>query len=60
MISEKALKTIKHHEGVRQKPYRCPARLWTVGVGHVIDQSHIKVPLNRDYLCLSLKAGIGH
>ena len=27
---------IKHHEGVRQKPYRCPAKLWTVGVGHVL------------------------
>lgn len=47
MISQKALKTIKHHEGVRVKPYRCPARLWTVGVGHVIDQSHIKVPFEQ-------------
>ena len=37
---------IKHHEGVRFRPYRCPALLWTVGVGHVIDPSHIKVPLN--------------
>jgi len=27
---------IKHHEGVRFKPYRCPAKLWTVGVGHVL------------------------
>lgn len=34
---------IKHHEGVRTKPYRCPALLWTVGVGHVIDPSHIAV-----------------
>ena len=37
---------IAHHEGVRLRPYRCPALLWTVGVGHVIDPSHIKVPLN--------------
>lgn len=36
---------IKHDEGVRLKPYRCPALIWTVGVGHVIDQSHIRVPL---------------
>ncbi len=34
---------IKHHEGVRLRPYRCPALLWTVGVGHVIDPSHIGV-----------------
>ena len=35
-VSERALACIRHHEGVRYKPYRCPARLWTVGVGHVL------------------------
>ena len=35
-VSPKAIKMIKHHEGVRQKPYRCPAKLWTIGVGHVL------------------------
>ena len=39
-ISNKCLKMIKHHEGVRTKPYQCPALLWTVGVGHVIDPMH--------------------
>jgi len=38
---------IKHHEGVRTKPYRCPALLWTVGVGHVIDPNHIGVKLDE-------------
>jgi lysozyme len=38
---------IKHHEGVRLKPYRCPALLWTVGVGHVIDPSHIGVKIDE-------------
>ena len=47
MISDKAVEMIKHHEGVRQVPYRCPALLWTVGVGHVIDPNHIKVPLEQ-------------
>lgn len=42
-VSDKAIEMIKHHEGVRLKPYRCPARLWTVGVGHVIDPAHGKV-----------------
>ena len=42
---------IKHHEGVKLKPYRCPARLWTIGVGHVIEANHAKVPLEqRSYL----------
>lgn len=51
MISPKALECIKHHEGVRLKPYRCPARLWTIGVGHVIDPSHARVPFEeRSYL----------
>jgi lysozyme len=34
--SEQCLKLLAHHEGVRRKPYRCPAGLWTVGVGHLI------------------------
>jgi lysozyme len=35
-VSEHAIKLIKHHEGVRNRPYRCPANLYTVGVGHLI------------------------
>ena len=35
-VSAKAIQMIKHHEGVRQRPYKCPAKLWTVGVGHVL------------------------
>jgi lysozyme len=34
--SKECLKMLAHHEGVRQKPYKCPAGLWTVGVGHLI------------------------
>jgi len=50
-VSDNALKAIMHHEGVRLKPYRCPARLWTIGVGHVIEASHAKVPFEeRSYL----------
>jgi lysozyme len=42
-VSPAAIHMIKHHEGVRTRPYRCPALLWTVGVGHVIDPSHAAV-----------------
>ena len=44
---------IKHHEGVRTKPYQCPALLWTVGVGHVIDPNHARVKLeDRKFLTI--------
>jgi len=56
MISKKALEMIKHHEGVRNKPYRCPARLWTLGVGHVIDANHARVPF-EDRLSLPCPEG---
>ena len=44
-LEHRVIEMIKHHEGVRTKPYQCPALIWTVGIGHVIDQSHIKIPL---------------
>ena len=45
MISPKALTMIAHHEGTRYKPYRCPAQLWTIGVGHVLypEQGRLKL-----------------
>jgi lysozyme len=44
-VSAKALKVIKHHEGLRFNPYRCPAKLWTIGVGHVLypEQGKLKI-----------------
>jgi lysozyme len=55
-ISDKCLKLLKHHEGVRTKPYQCPALLWTVGVGHVIDPNHARVPI-ADRKALPIPAG---
>jgi lysozyme len=34
---------IKHHEGLRMRPYQCPALIWSIGVGHVIDPTHAAV-----------------
>ena len=44
-VSPEAIKVICHHEGVRYRPYRCPARLYTVGVGHVMypEQGKLKI-----------------
>ena len=48
--SVKAKEMIKHHEGVRLKPYLCPAKLWTVGVGHVLypEQAKMKIEDRKD------------
>jgi lysozyme len=46
-VSKEAIEGIKKDEGVRTKPYRCPALLWTVGVGHVIDPNHIRVKFDE-------------
>lgn len=49
-VSDKAIKLIKHHEGVRSKPYKCPAGLWTVGVGHLIgDGKSLPESWNRTF-----------
>lgn len=46
-VSAKALKAIKHHEGLRQRPYRCSALMWTIGVGHVLYAAQGKLPLDQ-------------
>ena len=46
-VSPKAVEMIKHHEGVRFKPYQCPAKLWTIGVGHVLYPNQGKMPIDQ-------------
>lgn len=46
-VSAKATEMIKHHEGVRYKPYQCPAKLWTIGVGHVLYPDQGKIPIDQ-------------
>lgn len=43
--SEVGLNLIKHYEGYKTKPYRCPAGLWTIGYGHVINDGRV-LPAN--------------
>jgi lysozyme len=52
-VSDKATTMICHHEGVRYRPYKCPAKLWTVGVGHVLypEQAKLKIE-DRDAFLL--------
>jgi lysozyme len=39
-ISPQGLKLIAYFEGIRLKPYRCPAQLWTCCIGHLIGDGH--------------------
>jgi lysozyme len=44
--SDKGRAVIRAFEGCRLRPYLCPAKLWTVGYGHVLypEQEHLKLP----------------
>jgi lysozyme len=35
------------YEGFRNKPYLCPAHIWTIGYGHVLYQEQIRLPMVR-------------
>ena len=34
-------------EGCRNRPYLCPAHVWTIGYGHVLYQHQIRLPVAR-------------
>lgn len=40
-ISSKLIETLKRHEGLRLKPYRCPAGKLTIGVGRNLEDMGI-------------------
>ena len=42
-VSPELIEMLRHHEGVRYRPYQCSALIWTVGVGHVIDPAHLGI-----------------
>ena len=50
-VSDSAVEVIKHHEGKRNKPYSCPALLWTIGYGHVLypEQAKLKLEERKAY-----------
>jgi lysozyme len=55
-LSDTVIACIKHHEGIRYKPYKCPAKLWTIGVGHVLYPEQGKLPIDqRDKFALKIE-----
>ena len=56
-LSAEGLNLIKQFEGVRNRPYRCPANLWTVGVGHLIgDGKSLPKSYNRTFTAEEINA----
>lgn len=46
-LSEAGANLMHQYEGCRNKPYLCPAHIWTIGYGHVLYQEQIRLPMVR-------------
>lgn len=46
-LGEAGAKLMHQYEGYRNKPYLCPAHIWTIGYGHVLYQDQIRLPVVR-------------
>jgi lysozyme len=44
-LSERGAALMHKYEGCRNKPYLCPAHIWTIGYGHVLYQDQIRLPV---------------
>ncbi len=46
-LSKAGADLMHKYEGYRNKPYLCPAHIWTIGYGHVLYQEQIKLLVVR-------------
>ena len=46
-LSKAGADLMHRYEGCRNKPYLCPAHIWTIGYGHVLYQEQIMLPVIR-------------
>lgn len=46
-LSDKGAALMHRFEGCKDRPYLCPAHMWTVGYGHVLYQEQIRLPMAR-------------
>lgn len=42
--SEAGIRLMHHFEGYRNRPYKCSAKIWTVGWGHAMYADQLKLP----------------
>ena len=47
-LSKAGADLMHRFEGSRNKPYLCPAHIWTIGYGHVLYQDQIRLPMVRN------------
>lgn len=46
-LSKAGADLMHRFEGYRNRPYLCPAHIWTIGFGHVLYQEQIRLPMVR-------------
>jgi len=46
-LSKVGADLMHRYEGYRNRPYLCPAHIWTIGYGHVLYQNQIRLPMVR-------------
>ena len=46
-LSDAGAQLMHRFEGFKDKPYLCPAHLWTIGYGHVLYPEQIRLPVKR-------------
>ena len=44
-LSHAGAELMHMYEGCRNRPYLCPAHIWTIGYGHVLYQQQIRLPM---------------
>jgi len=47
-LSQAGADLMHRYEGCKNRPYLCPAHIWTVGYGHVLYQDQIRLPVVTD------------
>ena len=46
-LSKVGVDLMHKYEGYKNRPYLCPAHIWTIGYGHVLYQDQIRLPMIR-------------
>jgi lysozyme len=44
-LSKAGAAMMHKYEGYKNRPYLCPAHIWTIGYGHVLYQDQIRLPM---------------
>lgn len=48
-LKDYVLTNIKHSEGLKLRPYRCPANHWTIGYGHLLTKNDLHIQIDTSF-----------